>query len=174
MAAVLRVGGVEHFQVQLGAAQVALRAAALQRQLGAHLLPAIARLADDKFVGDEYVLQEHFVEIVLAQHVVDRPHRDAGGLHVHQQLRQAGVAIAFILRPGTQQGDHVVAAVGAGGPDLAAVDDPAAVGLHRAGTHRGQVRAHIRFAHADAEQQLATGNRRQQARGQHLGRELHQ
>ncbi|MNP11881.1 hypothetical protein D3C76_1040910 [compost metagenome] len=152
VARILWVGGVEHFQVQLGAAQVALRAAALERQFGPDLFPAITWLPDDKVVGHEHVIEEHFIEIMLAQHVVDRPNRDAGGTHVDQQLRQPGMTIALVLRSGAQEGDHVVAAVGTGGPDLAAIDEPTAFGFYRPGLHRRQVGADIRLAHANAEQ----------------------
>ncbi|MNQ90428.1 hypothetical protein D3C85_1057700 [compost metagenome] len=174
VAQVLRIGRIEHFQIQLGTAQITLRTTALQRQFGAHLFPAVAGLADEEVIGHKDVFQEHFIEVVLADHVVDRANRDAGSLQVDQQLRQPRVTVAFILRPGAQQGDHVLAAVGAGGPDLAAVDYPAAIDLGRTGTHRGEVRADIRLTHADADHQLTASNGRQKARGQHLRRKLHQ
>src|SRR3546814_1822990 len=54
-----------------------------------------------------------------------------------------------------EQADHVVAFVGAGGPDLGAVHPPAAVDLAGPRAARGKIRAGIRFAHADAEMGFA-------------------
>ncbi|MNJ68833.1 hypothetical protein D3C77_651220 [compost metagenome] len=74
----MRVGAVEHFQVQLRAGEVTLWTTALQGQFGADLFPAIARVANDEFVGNEDVVQEHFVEVMLAEHGVDRSYGDTG------------------------------------------------------------------------------------------------
>src|SRR3546814_5792316 len=51
----------------------------------------------------------------------------------------------------------------AAGPDLAAVHEPAAVDLLAGRSQGGEVRARIRFAHADAEVALAAGDARQDA-----------
>ena len=57
--------------------------------------------------------------------------------------------------------DHVVGIVRVAGPDLAAVDQPAAIGLGRAGRGGEHVGAGIRLAEADAEAQFARGDARQ-------------
>ncbi|MCY1431249.1 hypothetical protein D9M71_472130 [compost metagenome] len=125
-------------------------------------------------VGNEDVVQEHLVEVVFAEHVVDRPHGDARGFHVDQELREAGVAVLLVARGGAQQGDHVVVALGAGGPDLLAGDAPAAVDLLGAGAHGGEVGADVRLAHADAAVDLAAGDAGADLRRQVVRRELHQ
>ena len=88
-----RVGGVEHFQQQLRARQVALRTAAFERQFGADLVPAIPLGADQAVVGYKHVVEGDLVEVMLADLVDDRADGHPRRLHVHQQLRHAGVAL---------------------------------------------------------------------------------
>ena len=57
--------------------------------------------------------------------------------------------------------DQVVRLVRVAGPDLGAVDEPAALGLGGPGLGREQVRARVRLAHADGEAHLALADARQ-------------
>ncbi|MNZ67703.1 hypothetical protein D3C78_859580 [compost metagenome] len=171
---VVRIGGIEHFQVELGAGQVAFRAAAFQRKLGADLLPTITRLAEQILVGNEHVFEEHFVEVMLADHVVDRSDGNARRLQVDDQLGQAGMAILLVLRAGAQQGHQVVRAVSAGGPDLLAVHTPATLYLLGAGAYRGQVGTDIRFRETDSDEYLTAGHAGADLRREHVRGELHE
>ena len=63
---------------------------------------------------------------------------------------------------GATQHDEPVVLVGAAGPDLRAVHEPAVLGPRGAGGHRGQIAARIGLAHADRERQLAAADRRQE------------
>jgi hypothetical protein len=78
-------------------------------------------------------------------------------LQVDDHLREPGMAV-LRRRLGAHQGDHVVIAVGIGGPELGAVDQPAALDPLRPRAHRRQIRARVRFAHADGKEALAPGN----------------
>ncbi|MNV93460.1 hypothetical protein D3C71_1881560 [compost metagenome] len=60
------------------------------------------------------------------------------------------------------------------GPDLAAVDDPAAVGFFCASAHRRQVGTDVGFAHADRQKRFASGDARDDLRGQYFRRKLDQ
>ena len=53
--------------------------AALEGEFARHLMPAVAEVADQRRGRQEDVVEHHLVEMVLAGHVEDRPHRDAGG-----------------------------------------------------------------------------------------------
>ncbi|MNI08363.1 hypothetical protein D3C73_613980 [compost metagenome] len=111
---------------------------------------------------------------MLAEHVVDRAHGHAGGLEVNEQLRQTCAAIALLLRPGAQQRDHVVGQMSARGPDLAAVDDPAAIGFFRTGAHSRQIGTDVGLTHADRQKRFTAGDARDDLRGQYFRRKLDQ
>src|SRR5688500_16611985 len=73
---------------------------------------------------------------------------------VVEELREAAVPVLAGVA-GAHQCDEVVHEVLVGGPDLRAVDDPAAVDLYALGAHGGEVGARLRLAHADAEEARA-------------------
>ena len=142
--------------------QEALRPAALVGQLGGHLRPAVARIAEQAVVRHERVLEEDLVEVVATRQVDDRPHRDpVRVLQIDDDLAHAGMPLVG-LRLRADQRDAVLRHVRVGGPDLRPVEPPAAVGPFGPGADRGQVRTGVRFAHADREGDLATGDRRQE------------
>src|SRR5208283_1651955 len=64
-------------------------------------------------------------------------------------------------RRGAQQRDHVIGVMRATRPDLAPIDQPAALGLGRAGRGGEHVRSRIGLAEPDTEAQLAAGDLRQ-------------
>ena len=125
-------------------------------------------------VGNESVVEHDFVEIVLAGHLIDRIDRDAGRLHVHQKLREAVAAVLFGGRRGAEQAEHVIGDMGVAGPDLRAVDAPAAVGLGRLGLGGEQVGTGARLAHADDEAQFAAADAGQDVLLDVLGRVFEQ
>jgi hypothetical protein len=57
--------------------------------------PALVLLADQLVGRHLDVVEEHLVDLVLAIHRDDRPHGDAGALHVDQQEADAGLRLAF-------------------------------------------------------------------------------
>ena len=69
-----------------------------------------------------------------------------------------------------EQAEHVVGDVRVAGPDLGAVDQPAAVGLCRLGLGGEQVGARARLAHADHEAHFAAADARQDVHLDVLGR----
>lgn len=108
----------------------------------------------------------------VARQVGDRPYRDTGQRQIDNELRQALIAV-LRRAGGAHQRDHVMAMLGVGGPDLAPRKRPAAVCTARGPRpHAGQVRAGIRFAHADAEEGFAAANARQIEAALRLAAEL--
>ena len=158
---------------ELERGEVALGAAALEAELGGHLLPALAVLADQHVVGHQAVLEVHLVEVVAAGQVDDRADRDAGGLEIHQEL---GEALVLLVRHhlGAEERDRVVGEVRVARPDLGAVDLVAARDLLGPRADGGQVRARVRLAHPDGEGQLAARDPRQEALALLLGAEAEQ
>src|SRR5439155_964326 len=69
--------------------EIALGPAALEAQLGGHLLPAVAVVADARLVGHASVGEVDLVEVVLAGWVNDRPDGDALRVaQIDEKLRQ--------------------------------------------------------------------------------------
>ena len=158
----------DQLEQQREAREVALRAAALEGELGRHLLPARALLADPHVLGHEDVLEDDHVEVMRAGQVDDRAHRDAGELRVHQELRESLVLLRrIVVRP--ERRDQVVGEMGIARPDLGAVDLVAAGDALGARTQRREVGARVGLAHADRERQLAAGDRRQEPLPLRLG-----
>ena len=71
------------------------------------------------------VREEDLVELGLAGDLAQRPHLDAGRVHVDEQVRQPGVALA--VRVAARDEDAPVGDVRERRPDLLAVDDEVAV-----------------------------------------------
>ena len=84
-----------------------------------------------------------------------------GDLHLDQELGQPVPAVLLGRGRGAQQRDHVIGFVRVRGPDLAPVDQPAAIGLGRPRRGGEHVGARIGLGEADAEAQLAGGDPRQ-------------
>ena len=102
-------------------AQQPFDAAPLVVELRGDLVPAAVLLADQVARVDAYVLEEGLVEVVLAGHVHDRRHGDAGGAHVDEELADA--LVLRRLRIGARHQVTVVGLVREADPDLVAVDD---------------------------------------------------
>ena len=134
----------------------------LEGQLGGHLVPAVALLAQQHVAGDDDVLEHDLVEVVAAVEDADRVDGDARQRQVDQQLARARVPVPPSPRRGAHQHDRVVRVVGVRRPHLGAVDHPVAVGVPgRLRADRGEVGAGVRLAHPDDEEALARGDARQ-------------
>ena len=116
-----------------------------EQELGAG--PALAFLADAVLDRHPHVIEEHVVHVMRAVEHDDRPHRDAGRLHVDQQEGDALLRLG--LGVGAHQAEDPVAPVGERGPGLLAVDDvvvaPLIIGTHRPGAQAGEVGAGARL-----------------------------
>src|SRR6185369_6772552 len=98
-------------------------------------------------------------------------HRQPVALHVDKQLAETGMALAV---HGAYQRDHEIGILRAAGPDLLAVDLPAALNLAAAGPDAREIGARAGLAHADAERVIAGRDARQQTLALHLGAEAQQ
>ena len=132
--------------------------AALIGKLAGRLFPGAIDLSKRVVVGDESIIEHDLVEIVLADHVNDRIDRDARRFHVDQKLCQPVAAVFIGRRRGAEQAEHIVGDMGVAGPDLGAVDLPAAVDLGRSGLGGEQIGAGAGLAHADDEAQFAAAD----------------
>ena len=59
----------------------------LVHERGERHAPAVADVAEALGVGDADVGEVHLVELGLARHLTQRPHLDAGRLHVDDEVR---------------------------------------------------------------------------------------
>ena len=134
-------------------------------------------------VGNEHVLEHHLAVVheTTAERLIAARHRKALGLARHQKRRGALQHADLRVRVGV---DDIKAGVVAVGDELlAAVDDPAAVRLHRFGLHGrfrhvvGQpaIRGAARLGQAVCHQELRVGDQpREPFFLQMLGRKLSQ
>src|SRR6266508_1434320 len=130
----------------------------LERQ-GAHgNSPAAVHLSHDRVVGHEHVVEEDLVELRLAEQVRERPDRHTLAVHRQQEVRDA-----LVPRPaaGAGEQDRVRRQLGAAGPDLLALDPPAALDLRGPGPQRCEVRARVGFGEQLAPDLLAGEDRTQ-------------
>src|ERR1700738_3723177 len=99
------------------------------------------------------------VELLHAVGLLDRPHLDAGALHVEEEHGQA--LVLWHIGIGTGDQEAVVGIMRARGPDLLAVDDPVVALLLRAGAQARDVGAAGRLRKQLAPDLLAGGKLRQ-------------
>lgn len=110
--------------------------------------------ADQTVRAQLHLVEKDLREVCVASEVPDGPHAHAGQGEVDDELRQASLSV--LLVPGrAHQGNHVLAVLRVGGPDLLAVEQPASAMRARAGCHARQIGAGIGLAHADAEKACA-------------------
>src|SRR5690606_17265608 len=134
-----------------------LGAAALEREFGIDLFPAISLIADKLLFAKLDVVEKHFGEMRIAGQVGDGTDSDAWRGEIDDELGQTLVAILRCAGR-AYQGDHVMRTMRVGRPDLAAVEQPSLVGSCGSRAHAGQIRPGTRFAHADAEERLAAAD----------------
>ena len=125
---------------------------ALIAQGGSGHRPAVVRRADHIVVGDEDVVEEHLVEVRVARDQAQRPHFDSGRVHVDHHGGDAGMLGRIGI--GAYRRQPEIAVLGAGGPDLLAVDHPSAVDAGAPGLDRGGVGAGVGLAEQLAPHQL--------------------
>ena len=65
------------------------RGAALVRERRVRDRPSVVQPADEMVVGHEHLVEEHLVELGVAGDLHERPHLDAGRLHVDDEVRDA-------------------------------------------------------------------------------------
>ena len=109
--------------------------------------------------------------MLLARQIFDGADRNAVRIaQIDQKLRQA-VMLAFDIGVTAEQAYHIVHYMSTRGPNFPAVDQPAAICPGRLGADRGQIRARIRFTHADAKKNFAFCDARNDALLHLLGAE---
>src|SRR5690606_14552822 len=106
-----------------------------QQVLGAG--PALVLFTDQVFHRYAYVIEEHFVDFMVAVQSDDRAHGDTWGRHVDQQEGDAALLLGF--RVGTHQTEDHVGVLAQSGPGLLTVDDVVVAIAHGAGLQRGEV-----------------------------------
>ena len=98
-------------------------------------------VADDVGARHAHVLEEHLVEVLVAADLLERPHGDAGAVHVDEQegdalvLRRVGI--------GAHQQHAPVGVAREAGPHLLAVDDEVVAVEHGARLQRRQIGAGV-------------------------------
>ncbi len=95
--------------VLLSSRLVAIATRSLASVVRASFQPS-SDLADQAVVGHEHVVQEHLVEHRVAGELAQRPHVDAGGLHVDEEVADA--LVLRHVRVGAGQADAPVGALG--------------------------------------------------------------
>ena len=108
--------------------------------------PALAGLADQQVARHADVGEPHLVDLVAAVDQLDRPHLDAGGGHVDEQHRDAGLLLH--LGVGAHQREDPVAVLAERGPRLLAVDDPVVAVAHGRRAEAGEVGAGVGLGEA--------------------------
>ena len=108
--------------------------------------PALAGLADQQVAGHADVGEPHLVDLVAAVDQLDRPDLDAGGGHVDEEHRDAGLLLH--LGVGAHEGEDPVAVLAERGPGLLPVDDPVVAVAHRGRAQAGEVGAGVGLGEA--------------------------
>ncbi len=139
--------------VDPGAGPTAADHRAFAGQGGLGHAPAAVDLAHDVGRGDGDVGEEHLVEVGMAGDLPERPDLDARGGHVHDEVGDPGVLGDVGVGAGQQ--DAELGLVGAGVPDLLAVDDPGVTVALGPGAQAGQVGAGAGLAVELAPQLIA-------------------
>ena len=136
-------------------------AGALMRQRGHRDSPALSFFAEQVLHGNANVVKEDLREVRTAGHVLDRPHFDAWGIHLHEQARNAFV---LVLRAGigAREQDDPLGVGCARRPDLLTVDHVLIAVAHSLALEGGEVAAGARLRVARAPLVLAVQNVRQE------------
>ena len=149
--------------VQVGGAMPQGRAPLEGEQVHGHR-PPLAFLAEGAVDGHGHVVEEDLGELGQAVHRLDRPHDDAGAVHVDEQGGDAPVG--RVGRPGAGQEHATVGVLGQAGPDLLAGDPPDVAGARGPAGQGGQVAAGARLRKALAPGLLAAQQPRHHVGGQ--------
>ena len=137
------------------------RGAALVRERRVGDRPSVVQRADELIVGHEHLVEEHLVELGVAGDLHERPHLDAGRLHVDDEIRDA-----LVLRRvgvGARQADAPARELRVRRPHLLAREQPAVVDAHRARLQRREVGAGVGLAEELAPDLVGGEDRREPA-----------
>ena len=168
--AVAHVGAVDQTLAEAGGlravgdevVEVALRAGgagdvgALEVEGGGGDVPAAVELAEDGVLGDADVVEVDLVEALAVVGLADGLDGDAGRLHREEEVGDA--AVLGGLGVGAGEEVDVLGEVGAGGPDLLAVDDELVAVDLGAGLEGGEVGAGVGLGEALAPDVLRGGD----------------
>src|SRR5262249_47492765 len=131
-----------------------------EQELGAR--PALAFGADAVGDRDLHVVEEHVVHVVRAVHHDDRPHRDAGRLHIDQQEGDALLRLGLLV--GAYEAEDPIGPMGGRRPRLLAVHYIIVVTLaHGPGAQVGEIGAGARLGIALAPLYLGAADAGQEA-----------
>ena len=131
----------------------------LQEALGDR--PAFVEAADQVLLLGNGVVEEGLAEGRGAGDQADGPHGDAGLMHGEEH--EADALVLGHVRIRAHQAENPVGVVGAGGPDLLAIDDEVIAVVFGASAQRRQIRAGTRFRIALAPPHFAASDFRQVA-----------
>ena len=95
----------------------------LERQQVVGQLPAVAGIAEHPISRHHHVVEVHLAELVDTVHRAQRAHRDAGGVQVDEERRDA-LMLGGIGRTGPGEQDAPLGELGEAGPHLLPVDHP--------------------------------------------------
>ena len=133
----------------------------LVHQRGERDVPPVVDVAEAVVVGDPHLVEEDLVEARAAGHLTQRPHLDAGRLHVDDEPGEPLV----LGQVGVGAGDDLadVGVLRAGGPHLLAGDHPLVAVALGLGLQAGQVAAGAGLAEQLAADDVAAVHRLQVA-----------
>src|SRR5262249_59417354 len=135
--------------------------AALVRERRHGDLPAPIDVADDVGTRDGYGVEEHLAEFGGSGDLPERPDRDAGKLHVEDEVGQAPVLRQ--RRIGARQEAAPAGELCVARPHLLPGDTEAVAVALRARAHRGEVAARVRLAEELAPDLVAGEDRGKEA-----------
>ena len=134
-----------HLHLEARDEREAERAALVEERRHRHV-PAAADVADHVVERHLDAAQEDLVELRLARDLAQRPHLDAGRVHVDDHVRQPGVALRVGVGAGEE--DAEVRDVRVRRPDLLSVEDEAIAVEPGGGANAGEIGAGARLREA--------------------------
>ena len=123
-------------------------------------LPSIVQAADDIVLGTPRIGEEDLVELRRRVDLPNRTHLDAGLVHRHQHVGDAGVQRRF--RISTSQQEAIVRVLSLSRPDLLTVDDPLFAIQFRLALKRREIRPRSRLAEPLTPRRRTLENPRQE------------
>ena len=125
--------------------------------------PALIEAAEHVGLRHAHLVEEFLGEFGVAFEGLDRPHGNAGRMHIDEQHGDAGMA-RFRLGIGAHQREHPIGVMAVGGPHLMAVDDEVIAVEHGACGQAGEIGAGAGLGIALAPRRLARQDTGQEAR----------
>ena len=119
--------------------------------------PTPVNLPHHHLIGNEKIVEEHLVEILVPGDLTQWPDLDTGRAHIDQEVGDALVFRSVGIGPG--QAHAPVRLVRCRGPHLLAVEIPTTLSPNGFGAKRGQVRTRARLTEQLAPDQLTAQRR---------------